>query len=697
MSSADLLLEIGTEELPPQSLKTLASAFADGILQGLAAAGLAHGDSRWYATPRRLALRVQDLDIAQPDREVEKLGPAIAACYDADGQPTPALRGFAQSCGVAPEALETRQTDKGERIAFTRVEHGQPTSELLEGILDTAIRGLPIARRMRWGDQDAEFVRPVHWLVALLDEDVVPITALGVEADRLTYGHRFMSPDEIALEHPEEYESALGEAHVIVDYAERRIRIQTQVQQAAMEAGGQALISEDLLDEVTALVEWPVAVSGHFDEDFLRLPREVLIAVMQDHQRYFAVEGSDDRLLPAFVTVANIDSIDSAQVSRGNERVIRPRFADAMFFWEQDLKRPLADFNQDLERVTHQRKLGTIADRSARIVDISKHIAADLGLPSEAVTRAATLAKADLMTQMVYEFTELQGTMGRYYAAAAGEPAEVAQALEEQYLPRYSGDRLPASETGLVLSLADKLDLIAGIFSAGMKPTGSRDPYALRRAALGVLRILIEKELDLDLHGLIAFAASVQPPSLESTEEDVCSFFAERLRGLLGADHGAQEVEAVLAVSANRPWQAQRRLAALEVFLASDDAPSLCAAHKRCANILRSASDIDVPPAVEEAKLVDPPEKVLCALYETVSGKVQEATDRQDYAEALNAMLRLREPLDEYFEQVMVMHEDLQLRRNRLAQLAMIDRLFAQVADLGLVSADRSSGDAATA
>lgn len=681
----DLLVEIGTEELPPRALIALSDALVDGLCGGLNAAGIDFGEPTPFATPRRLAVLLRDVALSQPDRETERLGPMVEACFN-DGQPTPALEGFARSCGVAPDDLDREQTDKGERMLFRSTEPGAATAELLPEILEKAVSGLPIPKRMRWGSGEAEFVRPVHWLVVLLGEAVVPMRLLGLDADRITYGHRFHAPEAIELEYPEDYEAELGEAHVMADFNERRSRIQVQVQQAATEAGGQALLDEDLLDEVTALVEWPIAVTGSFDERFLKLPREVLIAVMRDHQRYFAIEAADDQLLPAFVTVSNIESTEPDNIVRGNERVIRPRFEDALFFWEQDLARPLAAYADGLGSITHQKELGTIADRSKRIESISLYFAQDVGYDTKATSRAARLAKADLLSQMVYEFTELQGVMGRYYAIESGEPEAVAQGIEEQYLPRHAGDRLPESEAGIALAIGDKLDLIAGIVAIGKRPTGNRDPFGLRRAAIGILRILIEKHIDVDLQRLMARAVSVQPLAPANSQEgDAWDFMRDRLQSHLALEHDKLAIAAAVAVDASRPCDLKKRVAALEEFLESEDAPALCAAHKRATNILRK-TETDAG-QIDESLLSEPAEKVLAALIESVSGKVDEALADADYLAALSAMARLREPVDEFFDEVMVMAEDPALRDNRIALLGSLDRLFGRVADLGLVSA----------
>ncbi|HEY6823466.1 MAG TPA: glycine--tRNA ligase subunit beta, partial [Steroidobacteraceae bacterium] len=510
MSAArDFLIEVGTEELPPKALSTLSQAFAAGISAGLEKSGLAHGDIAAFATPRRLAVRVSRLAAQQPEQQIRRRGPPLSAAFDGAGAPTRAALAFAASCGSTVEALGRIEEEKGTFLFFGGTRAGERTVQLLPALIQSALDQLPIPRRMHWGEGQAMFVRPVHWIVMLFGRDVVPATLLETASGRHTRGHRFLAPRPLTLASPASYERTLREkGHVLADFSARRERIRTEVTTVAEAVAGRALIREALLDEVTALTEWPVALAGRFEERFLALPREVLICTLEDHQRYFPVEDSAGRLLPAFITVSNIASRDPPQVRAGNERVVRARLSDAAFFWEQDRREPLAARRLALESVTFQAKLGSLGDKTRRVRGLIPQIAAASGAPAEEAVRAADLAKCDLLTAMVAEFPELQGIMGAYYAQADGEPPQVALSLREQYLPRSAGDALPSSGTGLALAIADKLDTLAGIFAIGEKPSGTKDPFALRRAALGVQRILIEKGLDLDLRATLERAVA---------------------------------------------------------------------------------------------------------------------------------------------------------------------------------------------
>jgi len=682
MAVRDLLFELRTEELPPRTLAGLSSALAEGIARGLQGAAIAHRDVRAFATPRRLAVLVQGCAESAPERNVERRGPPVSAAFDASGTPTQAAAAFARNCGVQVDALERLVTEKGSWLVFRGVERGAETTSVLGGIIQQAIAALPIARRMRWGARSAEFVRPVHGVVLLFGEETVPIEVLGLVAGRTTRGHRFHARRPIELKSAKSYERRLLGAKVIADFGARRARIRRGVEEAASAAGGRALIAAELLDEVTALVEWPVPIVGHFEPRFLELPREVVIATIQDHQRYFPIEGADGRLSGGFVTVANIESRDPAKVREGNERVVRPRLRDAAFFWEQDRNVPLEVRAQELAGVTFQAKLGSYAQKSERLQALATSIGELIGAGAD-VARAASLAKADLMTKMVGEFPELQGVMGRYYAAAEGYPEELARALEEHYRPRFAGDALPATRTGQALALADKLDTIAGIFAIGERPTGAKDPFGLRRAALGVLRILLECELDLDLAALIAAAAAAQPVQRPATAAEVSEFMAERLRGMLlerGAGTTSEMVDAILANRPRSPLDALARLDALKQFLQLPEAPVLSAINKRIANILRKAP-ADAR-SVEPAAFTEPAERdlhrALVELTDTVG--VAAATGR--YAESLRGLIALSAPLDAFFEHTMVMAEDPGLRANRLALLRDLHRLLGAVADL---------------
>jgi glycyl-tRNA synthetase beta chain len=683
MRARDLLFELGTEELPPRTLLSLSTALRDGLLKGIDTAGIPHGKAHSFATPRRLAVRIDGCAESAPDRRVERRGPPVASSFDAQGAPTQAATAFAKSCGVSVADLERLTTDKGTWLAFRGTEPGAAIASLLGGIVGQAIAALPIAKRMRWGARAAEFVRPVRTVILLFGDEVVPIEVLGLTSGRLTVGHRFHAPRPIAVKSPKTYESQLRRAKVIADFAKRRDIIRAGVKAVAAEAGGVALIEEALLDEVTALVEWPVPIAGRFEKRFLALPREVVIATVQDHQRYFPVEGADGRLTGDFVTVSNIQSRDPSKVREGNERVVRPRLSDAAFFWEQDRKVSLDALAERLSGVTFQTKLGSYADKTSRVKRLAVLIGQRISAGPE-VGRAAELAKADLMSAMVGEFPELQGTMGRYYAEAQGEPAEIALALEEHYKPRYAGDTLPATKIGQALALADKIDTLVGIFAIEQRPTGTKDPFGLRRAALGVLRIILECRLDLDLLDLLQEAAATQPVQRPGVVEEVYDFIADRLRGLLleRADGtSAEMVDAVLAGRPRSPLDVETRLQALKLFLLLPDAGVLTAINKRIVNILRKAPPGAIP-AVQAAALKEEAELALHRVLEELSGAVKQAIAERRYADALTALTGLRAAVDDFFERILVMDENLAVRNNRLALLSNVQALLVGVADL---------------
>lgn len=685
MSARDLLFELRTEELPPKTLPNLSAALTDGIVKGLAAAGIAHGRVRGFATPRRLAVLVLRCAETAPDRQIERRGPPIANAFDAAGTPTQAATAFARNCGVAVGELERLVSDKGAWLVFRGTERGAATVNLIGAIVEASIAALPIARRMRWGARSAEFVRPVHGVVLLFGDEVVPIQVLGFPSDRVTVGHRFHAPRPLSLRSAKSYESRLQRAKVVADFALRRDRVRAGVEAAAASTGGTALIESALLDEVTALVEWPVPIVGRFEERFLELPREVVIATIQDHQRYFPIEGADGRLTGGFVTVSNIESRDPQKVREGNERVVRPRLRDAAFFWDQDRKIPLALRAAELKGVTFQAKLGSYAQKSERVKTLALAIAQRIGA-GEDVGRAAELAKADLMTAMVGEFPELQGIMGRYYAAAEGYPDEVARAIEEHYRPRFAGDALPGTPTGRALALADKIDTLAGIFAIEQRPTGAKDPFGLRRAALGVLRILLECRIDLDLGALIEAAAAAQPVQRPATALEVQEFIAERLRGLLlerTPGTSAEMIDAVLAARPPSPIDAQARLEALREFSKLPEAGVLTAINKRIGNILRKA-----PPAGAAAAQpalfseASGPEARLHSVLIEIEGRIAGTLAARRYADVLAALIELRAPVDEFFERIMVMDENPERRANRLALLRDVQRVLGSVADL---------------
>ncbi len=681
----DLLIEIGTEELPPRALPILAEAFEAGIRDGLGKADLSFGGVHRFAAPRRLAVLIRDVAAMQPERSLERRGPALAAAFDTEGRPTKATQGFARSCGVVVSALGRLETDKGSWLVHTSTEPGAPTTSLLPGIVETALAQLPIPKRMRWGDRNDEFVRPVHWVVLLFGEDVVPTTILGVPTGRETRGHRFHHPEPIAIARPEAYPSVLAETgKVLADFTQRREAVRAQAIQAAAELHGEAVIDAGLLDEVTALVEWPVALVGSFESRFLTVPQEALITTMQDNQKYFPIVDGHGRLLPYFVFVANLESRDPAQVRTGNERVIRPRFADAEFFWNQDRKVRLDSHRHALKSVVFQQKLGTMHDKCERVAQLARTIARLAGADANLAARAAELAKCDLMTSMVSEFPVLQGSMGRYYANHDGEAAEVAQALEEQYRPRFAGDALPESTTGRILALADRLDTLVGIFAIGQPPSGAKDPFALRRAALGVLRLMIEGRLELDLHALLAETATQFEPALKAGEavEPVFEFVTERLRGYY-AEQGfrADEFDAVAECRPTRPLDFDRRLRALAGFRALPEAGSLAAANKRIRNILKKLDGQALPFAVRPELLREDAEQALAASLAELASEVTPLMDAGLYAEALTRLAALRAPVDAFFDGVLVMVDDAAVRDNRIALLNELGSLFLRVAD----------------
>ncbi|MBZ5875206.1 glycine--tRNA ligase subunit beta [Chromohalobacter israelensis] len=683
MASTPLLVELGAEELPPSAIEPLALALRDGIAKGLADADVAFASAHAYATPRRLAVRVEGLDDKQPDRDIERRGPALAAAFK-DGQPTKAAEGFARSCGVTVDDLIHLETDKGTWLGYRYQESGEATTALLPAIVERAVQALPVPKNMRWGASRTEFSRPVHWLVMLYGADVVPATVLGLEAGRTTRGHRFHAPDAIDLAHADDYLDALENAYVLADMQRRRERIREQVLAEAEVNEATAVIDEDLLDEVSGLVEWPVALTGSFDERFLDVPAECLISSMKANQKYFHLLDAQGTLKPLFITVSNIESRDPQQVIEGNEKVIRPRLADAAFFYDTDRKQSLASRRSALESVVFQQSLGTLADKAQRIEAISSFIASRIGGDADHASRAAQLAKCDLVTEMVLEFPELQGIMGTYYARQDGEPEEVAQALHEQYLPRFASDDVPATPAGLALALADRLDTLTGIFGIGQRPSGTKDPFALRRAAIGVLNILVKAELDLDLRKLLELAAAQHGdlPKAEGLVDDVLDYMLDRFRAWTQDEGIAVEVYlAVRARPVTRPLDFARRIRAVHAFSQREEAVALAAANKRVSNIL-SKQQHDGSTSVDIGLLQAEAETTLSTALEQCHQAVRPLLDAARYAEALDVLAQLRGPVDAFFDDVMVMAEDEAVRRNRLALLASLQSLFLEVADI---------------
>jgi glycyl-tRNA synthetase beta chain len=707
IARADFLVELGTEELPPKALLTLSTSFRDALVARLAGAGLEHGAVQAFATPRRLAVRVKRLALRAAEQKIQRRGPPASAAFDAQGQPTRAAQAFAQSCGVALEALGREQDAKGnEYLCFTGVKPGAMARELLPGFVGEALDQLPVPKRMRWGTGEAQFVRPVHWLVLLLGRDVIPARLLETEAGGTTRGHRFMAPKPLHLASPATYERVLeSRGRVLADFAVRRDRIRTGVEALAAQHGGRALISAALLDEVTSLVEWPVPLAGRFEERFLSLPRELLVSVLQDHQRYFPLQGPDGRLLPVFLTVANVESSDPAVVRAGNERVVRPRLSDAAFFWEQDRKLPLASRTAQLDSVTFQAQLGSIGDKVRRIEPLARAIAARIGADEALAARAAQLCKNDLVSNLVGEFPELQGVMGGYYADADGEPVEVGRAIAGHYQPRGAGDAVPATLAGLAVSIADKLDTLTGIFAIGQKPSGTRDPFALRRAAIGIGRMIYEKKLPLDLVDLIeqslrlhrVFEAPVavggKPlASREVVATQVYDYMMERQRNawLEPPDGGPpipgispEACDAVIATRPRSPLDFDARLRALLGFLTLPEAASLTAANKRIANLLsKSAGGGDSNTHIDEQLLRVDVERSLFQAVIAAEHSVPGRIAGGDYTIALEELAQLRPAVDAFFDEVMVMDPDPGLRANRLALLTRLRALFTGIADL---------------
>ena len=682
-SGKHLLFELGSEELPPKSLLTLSKALLNNIVKGLSDSDLTFTGRKAYASPRRLAVLIENLSTTQPDKTVEKRGPAVQAAFNTDGTPSKAAMGFAVSCGTTFDQLQRLKTDKGEWLVFTQAVKGQSTEELIPDIIRHSIATLPIAKRMRWGSSQTEFVRPVHWAVLLYGNDVIETEILGLTTGSATYGHRFHAPEKLKITHPAAYQDNLfNQGKVIVDFEQRKTIIRQAAESAAAAVNGIAHIEDDLLEEIAALNEWPVPIIGDFDSRFLALPAEVLITTMQTNQKYFPVKQSNGELLAYFITFSNIESTHPESIKQGNERVITPRLTDAEFFWKQDRKKTLADRVSSLATIVFQEKLGTVADKTQRVVKLAEFIANRLNVNTELAKRAALLAKTDLMTTMVGEFGNLQGTMGRYYALADNEPIEVAVALEEQYYPKQSGGPTPASQIGQILAIAEKIDTLTGIFSAGLIPTGDKDPYALRRAALGTLRIIIENRLSLNLIELIDFSISLYTHSFDvhATGKAVSDFVFDRLKGYcLDQGYIADEFDAVIAVRPDEPLDFMLRLQAVKAFRQLPEAESLASANKRIMNILKKT---DAPPSSTVGLLVEPEEKQLLLAANQSAEDIQPLLAQRDYQAALNRLAQLKNDVDAFFDHVMVMADDQELRANRLALLSFLSRQFLTCADI---------------
>ena len=680
----NLIIEIGTEELPPKALKKLSDAFSDGILDRIKQAGLSFADSKSYATPRRLALFIDNLECTQKDQIIDRKGPALKAAFDKDGNPTKAAEGFARSCGTTVDQVDKLETDKGSWLFYKVTQKGKSAAELIPEFVQQSLDSLPIPKRMRWGSSNVEFVRPVHWILMMMGEEVIETTILDIKSSNCTRGHRFYANDDMPIKCPKEYATTLEQGKVIPDFAQRREIIKEKTLAVADSLNGTAIIDEDLLDEVTALVEWPVPIAGDFEESFLEVPQEALISSMQDHQKYFPVVDKDGKLLPHFITVSNIDSTNPEAVKSGNERVIRPRLADAAFFWSQDRKNKLESNIEKLKTVVFQNKLGTVFEKSCRVAELAKIIAERVGADPENAARAAVLAKCDLMSDMVGEFPDLQGIMGRYYATLDGEDAEVANAIEQHYLPKFAGDSLPTCKTASALALADRVDTICGIFGIGQLPTGDKDPFALRRAALGIIRILTENRYDLDLKLLLTAATAQLPGDIDqgNTVNEVYNFIIERLKGYY-AEKGisANVFDAVQSTNPAELTDFEKRLNACVEFSKLDESESLAAANKRIKNILKKVEG-DIAGTIDSNLLQEDAEKGLAEAIATAEQTVAPLFEEREYTKALSELATLRTTVDTFFDNVMVMADDDAIKGNRIAMLNKLSNMFMQAADI---------------
>ncbi len=679
----DLLFELGCEELPPKSLLKLSIALLSNVEAGLKDAELKYASVEAYATPRRLAFIVKSLNTTQPDKVVEKRGPAVKAAFAEDGAPSKAAIGFATGCGTTVDKLDRLKTDKGEWLAFKQEVKGLVTEQLIPDIIRKSIHLLPIAKRMRWGNHPIEFVRPVHWCVLIFGREVIETEILGLKTGNQSQGHRFHAPELIRIESPDDYQDTLKQrGKVIADFSERQNIIRNKADAVAKTVNGFAHIEDALLEEVTALNEWPVPVLGNFDTRFLDLPIEVLITTMQINQKYFPIKDAKGNLLPHFITFSNIESTNPESIQKGNERVIMPRLADAEFFWSQDRKQKLEDRVSSLESIIFQKTLGTLADKTKRVEKLVEYIAKKLSADVTLAKRAAHLAKTDLMTNMVSEFASLQGIMGRYYALADNEAGEVAIAIEEQYFPKQSGSPTPASKIGQILSLAEKIDTLCGIFSVGLIPTGDKDPYALRRATLGSLRIIIENKLDLDIVELIGLSLAQFNHEFDQqkTQQLVTDFVFDRLKGYcLDHDYKVDEFEAVKSVKPSRPLDFMQRLQAVKTFRQLPEAQSLASANKRIINILKKS---DTEPAESISGLIETEEKNLQSAANDSAIDIKPLLEQKNYQATLTRLTQLKNEIDAFFDNVMVNTDDLALRASRLALLSVLSEQFLKIADI---------------
>ena len=686
MSTQDLLIEIGTEELPPKALSFLSHALEELIKNSLKSAGLHSKSVKRFATPRRLALLVTELDVAQKDKQIKRIGPALSAAFETNGEAPPAALGFARSCGVEVNQLGKTKKEGVEKLSFLSSEKGSETKDLIPDIVTQAMNKLPVPKRMRWGESREEFVRPVHWIIILFGNKVLNLSAYGVCSSNKTFGHRFHHNFEILFDDAADYENRLEvTGHVIPNFEKRKELIRTLLREEGVKANATTIIDEELLEEVSSLIEYPVALTGNFDPEFLEVPAEALILAMKSHQKCFYLVDANNKLLPKFVAISNIISKDPAQVIKGNERVIRPRLADARFFFEKDKESTLASRMEPLGAIVFQDKLGSVFDKSKRVASLAKEIAIELDAEEALCERAALLSKCDLITNMVGEIADLQGLMGAYYARNDGEPIEVCEALHEQYLPRFAGDKLPESTTGAILAIADKLDTMVGLFGIGQPPTGSKDPFALRRSAIGILRILVERELDLNIMKAISASISAHGDTdfQVDTDELVFDFLLERFRAWYQESGISSGVfQSVFVIKPQRPLDFYHRIQAVNSFNKLSEAVALSAANKRVSNLLSKQERVSESGICNVDLLVEPSEKVL---YEAIQDKILEVApmfEEGNYTAGLQSLSTLKQAVDVFFDNVLVMHEDERIRANRLALLQELRALFLRTADI---------------
>jgi glycyl-tRNA synthetase beta chain len=687
MTTETLLIELGTEELPPKSLRTLATTFFEQIKLQLDEAKLSYSDIYWYATPRRLAVKVDNLVANQADKAIEKRGPAVSVAFDAEGKASKAAEGWARSNGITVAQAERLVTDKGEWLLYKTIEQGKHVEQLIPDMVNQAIAKLPVPKPMRWGSGRTQFIRPVHTLTLLYGSSVIAGESLNIRSNNLVTGHRFHHHGLVALAHANDYESALKAAHVVVDYQARKDTIQQQINAAAIAIGGFVLPDDELLEEVTSLVEWPVVLTGSFDKEFLNVPAEPLIYSMKDHQKYFPVTDSEGNLLNKFIFVSNIDSKDPSQVIKGNEKVIRPRLADAEFFFKTDKKQSLESRLQGLESMLFQKQLGTVKAKSERIASLSAFVADKIGDDTAMAYRAGLLSKTDLMSDMVLEFPQVQGTMGKYYAQHDGEPAAVAQALEDQYRPRFAGDVLPEQTIGCAVAIADKVDTLVGIFGINQAPKGDKDPFALRRAAIGLIRIIIEKDLNLDIADLVAKSVELYQDKLSNQEvtQQVLEFVFGRYRAYYQDQNITVDViQAVLANAPSSPLDFDKRIHAVTHFKTLGEAATLAAANKRVGNILVKFKG-ELFNAFKADLATEAAEAELASAFSVVNTKIAPLMATKNYQSALTELAALKQPIDNFFDHVMVMADDEQVKTNRLTLLNEIRNSFLAIADISLL------------